>query len=111
MAQIEKSKGGGSIWLEPMKEFIDCALQAQKIARKEYTNGKICDFAKRVGSTYLLDRGKIRVEYKKPFVSLRAAALARATAAPAGRTSIIVDDAGVEPATSAMSMQRSNQLS
>ena len=36
--QLKKIKEGGSSWLELLKEFIDCALQAQKIARIENTN-------------------------------------------------------------------------
>ncbi len=104
--QLKKTAEGGSSWVEPMNEFIDCALQAQKIARKENTNGKIKDFAKRVGSNYLLDQGKIRVEYKKPFASLRAAALARATTGREERSSIIVGPIGLEPMTFSMSMKR-----
>lgn len=33
--QMRKTKEGGSSWLEPLKEFIDCTLQAQKSRRKK----------------------------------------------------------------------------
>ncbi len=108
---LRKTRDHGSSWLEPMKEFIDCALQAQKIARKENTNGKISDFAKRVGSDYLLDQGNLIVEYKKPFASLRAAALARASSPRHAWQSISVGAHGVEPCTLVLSGLRSNQMS
>ena len=78
-------------WLGPFNEFVDCALQAHNIARKENTNGDIKDIAKRVGSDYTLTNKKLKVEYKLPFTSLRAAGLARATVPDREQNSISVD--------------------
>ena len=100
--QLKKTKDNGSSWLEPLTEFIDCALRAHKIARKENTNAKIKDFAKRVGSNYFLDQKEIIVHYKKPFASFRAATLARATNPGVAWKSISVELTGFEPVTSAM---------
>ena len=110
-SQLEEIKRSGSHWLEPLKEFIDCAQEGQKIARKENTNSKIKDFAKKVGSNYLLDRGRVITEFKTPFESLRAAARARANLAAPHKNSNGVEGIGIEPMTFAMSMQCSNQLS
>ncbi len=106
VGQLKKIREGGSSWLEPFREFVKEAADAAKIARKENTNGKICDFAKRVGSNYLLDQGKIIIEYKRPFASLRAAALARASLPAHLRNSISVGPIGLEPMTFSMSMKR-----
>ena len=98
--QLRKTKKGGSYWLEPMKEFIDCALQAQKIARKENTNQQIRDLLQKVGSNFFLDQKQIQVEYKKPFASLHAMRGAWAKSLCRNRNSCTERDTGIEPASS-----------
>ena len=100
--KIAKTEGGGSHWLEPMAEFIHCALQAQKIARPNTAGEELRSFAKNIGSNYFLKDRQLQIEYKKPFASLRAAALARASVPAHLENSLIVTPAGVEPAISWM---------
>ncbi len=96
--KIAKTEGGGSHWLEPMEEFINCALQAQKIARPNTAGDELRSFAKNIGSNFFLKDKQLRIEYKKPFASLRAAALARATLSEADDLLLSVTPAGIEPA-------------
>ena len=50
--EIEKIKQNGSSWLEPMREFVDGALQSRKIARAKNTKEDLAIFAKTVGSNF-----------------------------------------------------------
>jgi len=50
-SQIEKN---GTVWLEPMREFVSCALQAQKIARAKNNCHDLSIMAKKVGSNFFL---------------------------------------------------------
>src|SRR3989339_31930 len=50
-SQISKN---GTIWLEPMREFVNCALQAQKVARAENNCHDLSIMAKKVGSNFFL---------------------------------------------------------
>ena len=95
--KISKSKEKGSHWLEPFEEFIDCALQAQKIARIENINDKIKDFAKRVGSNFFLKDKKLQITFRKPFASLRARSAARATLSQEEEKTWRVERAGLGP--------------
>ena len=98
--KIAKTEGVGSHWLEPMEEFIHCALQAQKIARPNTAGEELRSFAKNIGSNFFLKDKQLQIEYKKPYASLRAAALARASVPAHLENSLIVTPAGVDPATS-----------
>ena len=89
--KIAKLEGGCSHWLEPMEEFIHCALQAQKIARPNTAGDDLRSFAKNIGSNFFLKDKQLQIEYKKPFASLRAAALARATIPAAADFSLSVN--------------------
>ena len=100
--KIAKTEGVGSHWLEPMEEFIHCALQAQKIARPNTAGEELRSFAKNIGSNFFLKDKQLQIEYKKPYASLRAAALARASVPAHLENSLIVTPAGVEPAISWM---------
>jgi len=51
-SKIAKINGGGSNWLEPMEEFINCALQAQKVARPDTPGEELRSFAKNIGLYY-----------------------------------------------------------
>ena len=87
----------GSSWLEPFQDFINCALQAQKIARKENNEKELETILQRVGSNFFLKDKQLEVEYEKPFLSLRAAALARRRAGNSLKNSLSVTPRGIEP--------------
>ena len=95
--KIAKTEGGGSHWLEPMEEFINCALQAQKIARPNTADDELRSFVKNIGSNFFLKDKQLQAEYKKPYASLRAAALARATIPADADFSLCVTPRGIEP--------------
>ena len=44
----------GTSWLEPMREFVNCAVSAQKIAREKNNCHDLSIMAKKVGSNYSL---------------------------------------------------------
>ena len=96
--KIAKTKSGGSSWLEPMTEFVHCALQAQKVARPDTPSEDLRIFAKNIGSNYFLKDKQLTGELKKPFASLRAWAGARATDPKVSENFCKVTPAGFEPA-------------
>ncbi len=100
--KIAKNKSGDSSWLEPMTEFVHCALQAQKVARPDTPSEDLRIFAKNIGSNYFLKDKQLTGELKKPFASLRAWAGARATDPKISENFCKVIPAGVEPAISWM---------
>ena len=54
IAQTEKK---GTFWLEPVREFVNCALGAKKIAAAKNNKDELTLMTKKVGSNYsLLDR-------------------------------------------------------
>ena len=75
--EITKVEDTGSSWLEPMREFVKCALQEQKIARAKNNCEELAFFAKRVGSNFFLSDRQISAEYIKGFSALRAGGGAR----------------------------------
>ena len=75
--EIVKVEETGSSWLEPMRNFVNCALQAQKIARAKNNCEELAFFAKRVGSNFFLSNRQLSAEYKKGFAALRAGGGAR----------------------------------
>ena len=72
--QISKISKDGSSWLEPMEEFLNCALRAQKIARAKHNGEELSFFAKKVGSDYSLFNRRLFCEYKRGFGALAAGA-------------------------------------
>ena len=84
-------------WFEPFSEFIDCALQAQKIARKENTNHQLKELLQKVGSNFFLDQRKINIEFKLPFASLHAFGGAWARGTALEKKTFEVTPSGVEP--------------
>ncbi len=100
--KISKTRDNGSSWLEPMKEFMDCTLQAQKIARKNTAGDELRSIAKNIGSNFFLKDKQLIVYLRKPFASLRAAGIARATVPMHLQSSLCVTPAGFEPAISRM---------
>ena len=80
MASVSKN---GSEWLGLMREFIEVAANAAKIARAKHNGEELTFFAKKVGSDYSLNNRRLFCVYKKGFVAL---------AAGAGAASAIPDD-------------------
>ncbi|PJE68662.1 hypothetical protein COU96_03145, partial [Candidatus Shapirobacteria bacterium CG10_big_fil_rev_8_21_14_0_10_38_14] len=62
-SQIEKN---GTFWLEPMREFVNCALQAQKIAREKNNCRDLAVVAKKVGSNYSLFNRRLSADLNFP---------------------------------------------
>jgi len=95
--EITKVEETGSSWLEPMRDFINCALQAQKIARAKNNCEELAFFAKRVGSNFFLSDRQLSAEYKKGFAALRAGGGARSASNSTDSFSLSVGVAGLEP--------------
>ena len=57
--KIAEIKTKGSNWLEPMREFIDMAANAAKIARRKNNCHELSVMAKKVGSNFLLQNKRI----------------------------------------------------
>ena len=91
------AKEKGSVWLEPMREFMDCAILAQKIARVKNNPHELSFIGKKVGSNYLFLDGLLKADRKYEFAALAANGGA-ACAAPT-KSSIVsmVDPPGIEP--------------
>ena len=107
-SQIAKN---GTVWLEPMREFVISALQAQKIARAKNECHDLAIMAKTVGSNYSLFNRQLRPVLKYPFAALAAIGGAARAAPTFASISLLVGDLGIEPRTSVLSGLRSNQLS
>ena len=60
----------GSSWLEPMKEYMDCAFQAQKIARAKNNPDELRSIGKRIGSNFFLLNRRLVADYRQPFATL-----------------------------------------
>ena len=79
--QILKEKIGeiqkrGSVWLEPLKEFVFSALRAQKIAREKDNGEDLKIFAKNAGSNYFLRNRRLEFSFSNPYKALAAPASA-----------------------------------
>ena len=88
--EIVKVEETGSSWLEPMREFVNCALQAQKIARAKNNCEELAFFAKRVGSNFFLSNRQLSAEHKKGFAALRAGGGARSASTDSIDFSLLV---------------------
>ena len=77
------SKNGGE-WLGLIREFIETASSAAKIARAKNNGEKLSFFAKKVGSDYLINNRHLYCHYKIGFEAL---------ATEAGDASALPDDA------------------
>ena len=73
----------GSEWLGLMREFIEVAAIAAKIARAKHNGEELSFFAKKVGSDYSLLNRRLFCVYKQGFAAL---------AARAGAASVIPND-------------------
>ena len=96
LAQIEEK---GSAWLEPFREFVESALQAQKIARAKNTNEELAFFAKTVGSNFSLMNRQLSASFKTGFSELSDHFTNLPSAADRG-DSFLVGVIGIEPTTS-----------
>ena len=99
-SQIEKN---GTVWLEPMREFVNCALQGQKVARAENNCHDLSDMAKKVGSNFFLKKRRLSATLDFPFAALSAEAGAASAAPTSDSISFLVTAGGVEPPTFTMS--------
>ena len=93
-SQISKN---GTVWLEPMREFVNCALQAQKIARAKNNCHDLSIMAKKVGSNFFLKDRRLSANLNFPFAALSAEAGAASAAPNQLSISKIVTPQGVEP--------------
>ena len=93
-SQVEKN---GNCWLEPVREFVNCALQAQKIAREKNNCHDLSIMAKKVGSNYSLFNRRLSADLNFPFAAL-ASGGGDASAAPNDfAISQMVRPEGLEP--------------
>ena len=95
-SQIAKN---GTVWLEPMREFVNCALQAQKVARAENNCHDLRVMAKKVGSNFFLMNRRLSTNLDFPFAALSAEAGAASAAPNPLSISKIVSAPGFEPRT------------
>ena len=97
--QIARVSKTGSSWLEPMREFVNCALQAQKIARAKNECHDLAIMAKTVGSNYSLFNRQLRPNLKYPFAALSAEGGAASAPPTSASISLLVRPDGFEPST------------
>ena len=94
---LARIKTTGSGWLELMKEFIDRALQGQKIARAKNTNEELAFFAKTVGSNFFLTDRQLFPVYALGFAELHSGFSSPSLKTLASGKSLNERDRGVEP--------------
>jgi site-specific DNA recombinase len=92
-SQIEKN---GTVWLEPVREFVNCALRAQKIAREKNNCHDLSIMAKKVGSNYSLFNRRLSANLNFPFAALSAEAGAASAAPTSDSISFLVPLGRVE---------------
>ena len=92
--QISKN---GTVWLEPMREFVNCALQAQKIARAKNNCHDLAIMAKKVGSNLFLMNRRLSANLNYALAALSAPPSADSPAPTSDSISKIVSRQGFEP--------------
>ena len=95
-SQIAKN---GTVWLEPMREFVNCALQAQKVARAKNNCHDLSIMAKKVGSNFFLMNRRLSANLDFAFAALSAEAGAASAAPTSDSISFFVGQEGVEPSS------------
>ena len=98
-SQIQKN---GTVWLEPMREFVNCALQAQKIARAKNNCHDLSIMAKKVGSNFFLMNRRLSANLNYAYAALSAEAGAASAAPNPLSISKIVSTGGFEPSTDSL---------
>ena len=89
----------GSNWVEPMREFINCALQAQKIARAKNNCQDLVNLGKTVGSNFFLCDRRLTASLREPFAALCAPPPAQSYLVGTRPLSRSAGARGVEPLT------------
>ncbi len=74
--KIEEIQKKGSVWFEPLKEFVFSALRAKKIAREKDNGEDLKIFAKNAGSNYFLRNRRLEFSWQNPYKALAAPASA-----------------------------------
>ena len=74
-----------------MREFINVAINCDKIARAKNNGEELAFFAKRVGSNFFLSNRQLSAEYKKGFAALRAGGGARSASNSTDSFSLLVE--------------------
>ena len=103
--EIEKIKTGGSIWLEPFREWIGSALSCAKIARicpsvsAKNTSEEIAFFGKTVGSNFFLTNRQLSLNYNQGFAELCATHPAQRNSKVLASKSFSVGTEGFGPPT------------
>ena len=97
--QIGQISDNGSAWLEPLKEFIETAVNCGKIARAKNNGEDLAIFAKRVGSNFLFQNQQLQIVPKTGFQQLRASAIARSPDSARVKNSLMVGGEGLEPSS------------
>ena len=92
-SQIEKN---GTVWLEPMREFVNCALQAQKIARAKNNCHDLSIMAKKVGSNFFLMNRRLSANLNYAFAALSAEGGAASAAPTDSSISLLVIGEGFD---------------
>ena len=93
-SQIVKNR---TVWLEPMTEFVNCALQAQKVARAKNNFHDLSIMAKKVGSNFFLMNRRLSADLNFPFAALSAEVGAASAAPTSNSISFLVTPRGIEP--------------
>ncbi|MFV1917463.1 MAG: hypothetical protein ACC618_03240 [Patescibacteria group bacterium] len=65
--KIKEISENGTEWLEPMREFINQAARAAKIARAKNNCEELSSFARNIGSNFILADRRLVADLKKPF--------------------------------------------
>ncbi len=104
-SQIAKN---GTVWLEPMREFVNCALQAQKVARAENNCHDLSIMAKKVGSNFFLMNRRLSANLNYAFAALSAEGGAASAAPTDSSISLLVTPVGIEPTIFGMKARRPN---
>ena len=105
-SQIAKN---GNSWLEPVREFVNCALQAQKIARVKNNCHDLSIMAKKVGSNFFLRDRRLSANLNFPFAALSAEGGAASAAPTSNSISFLVTPTGFEPVISTLKGWRPNR--
>ncbi len=102
--EIEKIKTDDSAWLEPMREFVNSALQCEKIARANNTNEELAFFLKTVGSNFFLANQQLSPVFNRGFATVFSELGSHRPFRDLALDSFSVGPRGVEPLTFTMSM-------
>ena len=90
------------VWIEGVKEFIDCAQKCAKIARAENNCPDLSIMAKKVGSNFFLMNRRLSANLNYAFAALSAEAGAASAAPTSDSISFLVSRPGLEPGTNSL---------